>query len=77
MLKLVNALKQHKSREERYNPKSDMILIGLLKLIDRILKVRPELRPVVAAKETGDLLSFVFDQCLFRINTGEDESIDP
>lgn len=73
LTKLITALKGHHSTETRHQTKTDRLLLGLLKLIERVLTVKSELREKVADREGHNLIEFIFKTCLFDLENSSDK----
>ena len=65
LVTLIKALKDHHSIETRRNTKTDSLLVGLLKLITRILIIKPDLKRIAGDPETNNLVNELFLNCLF------------
>ncbi len=70
---MITALKGHHSTETRHQTKTDRLLLGLLKLIERVLTVKQELRVKVSDREGHNLIEFLFKTCLFDLENRSDK----
>ena len=46
---------------------TDSLLVGLLSLIMRILKIKPDLKEIAADPKTNNLINVLFRNCLFDL----------
>ena len=53
-----------------------MILIGIIKLIERILIVRPELKSKVGQLDNHNLLIKTFNSCLFNMEDDQKKEVN-
>ena len=68
LVTLIKALKNHQSIETRRNTKTDSLLVGLLNLIKRIIKIKPDLKEIAADPKTNNLVIELFKNCLFDLD---------
>jgi hypothetical protein len=75
-LSLANSLKQSAIVEERNGSRDDQILIGILRTLQSLVLLRPELRKLLGSASGLGLVKHIFINCLFSVPSVESHEVD-
>ena len=73
---LANSLKQSAIVEERNGSRDDQILIGILRTLQSLVLLRPELRKQLGSSLGMGLVKYIFVDCLFSVPSVDSHEVD-